>query len=131
VLGATALTVGYLMLEERLRLLEHGIKTDGVVVGIDIGARGLRSVEAQFTDAGGRSIVGRDLHRTQWYAANDPGDAVELYYDPSYRGRSPPDILVDRGAWIWSNPAFLILGGIALIAFSLFVARQPRADGER
>lgn len=126
-LGATALAVGYFMLDERLQLLEHGVKTEGVVVGIDVGARGLRSVEAEFTDSSGRRIVGRDLHKTQWYSANDPGDAVELYYDPAYRGKSPPDILIDRGAWIWSNPVFVMLGGVALFALSLFIARQPRA----
>ena len=128
-LGATALTVGYLMVDERRQLLEHGAKTDGLVVGIDIGVKGLRSVEAEFADAGGRRIVGRDLHKTQWYSANDIGDTVELYYDPAYSGTAPPDILIDRGAWIWSNPAFLILGGIALVTLGVFIARQSRSNG--
>jgi len=126
VLGSSALAVGYFMLDERLQLLEHGVKTEGVVVGIDIGVKGLRSVEAEFTDAGGRRVVGRDLHKTQWYSANDPGDVVELYYDPSFRGKSPPDILIDRGAWIWSDPVFLILGGVALFAVSIYILRQRR-----
>ena len=99
------------------------------MVAIDVGVKGLKSVEAQFTRADGRRVVGRDIHRTQWYAANDPGDAVELYYDPADDGDAPPDILIDRGAWIWSNPASLILGGLALLVLGLYLARQSRADG--
>jgi hypothetical protein len=99
------------------------------VVAIDVGVKGLKSVEAQFTRADGRRVVGRDIHRTQWFAANDPGDAVELYYDPADDGDAPPDILIDRGAWIWSNPALLIVAGVALLALGHFLARQPRRDG--
>jgi len=129
VLGTLALAVGYFMVDERRHLLEHGLRTDGVVVGVDIGVRGLRSVEVEFTAADGRKLVGRDLHGTQWYAANDIGDTVELYYDPDYAGLAPPDILVDRGARVWSVPLFLVLGGSAVLVCGFFIARQARNGG--
>ena len=57
---------------------------------------------------------------------DDIGDTVQFYYDPRYAGGEPQEILIDRGAWIWTNPAFLLLGGIALLALGLLLARRPR-----
>ena len=125
-LGALALGLGYLSYAERAELLEQGRKTDGTVVGIDVGARGLKRVMAQYTTLDGRRLVGRDLHSTQWFAANDAGDAVELYYDPFYEGTEPPDILIERGPWIWSIPVFLSLGGFLLVWLGFVLARHER-----
>jgi hypothetical protein len=117
------------MIAERKHLLGEGRQADGVVVAIDVGARGLRSVEAQFTRADGRPAVGRDIHKTQWFAANEIGDPVRLYYDPLYAGDASAAILIDRGAWIWANPAFLLLAGIALLGLGVLLALRPRRNG--
>ena len=125
-LAILAIALAFVMIGERKHLLREGRLTGGVVVAIDVGVKGLQRVEARFARADGLSVVGRDVHNTQWFAANDVGDSVRLYYDPLYEGDEPPDILIDRGAWIWANPAFLILGGIGLLALGLLLARRPR-----
>ena len=113
------------MIAERRHLLHEGRLTDGVVVGIDVGVKGLKSVEARFNRADGRLVTGRDIHRTQWFAANEIGETVRLYYDPLHQGGAKPDILIDRGAWIWSNPALLLLGGLLLLAIGFLLAKKP------
>lgn len=112
------------MIAERRHLLYEGRLSDGVVVAIDTGVRGLKRVEVRFERADGRQVIGRDIHSAQWFAANDVGDAVRLYYDPRYRGDGKPDILIDRGAWIWSNPAFLLLCGAGLLALGIFLLNR-------
>lgn len=112
------------MIAERRHLLHQGRLTDGTVVAIRVGVKGLKNVEAGFIRADGRRTIGRDIHGTQWFAANDVGDAVRLYYDPLYEGDGKPDILIDRGAWIWFNPAFLLLGGIGLLALGFILIRN-------
>ncbi len=128
-LGALALTLGYVSYSERADLLEQGRKTDGTVVGIDVGVRGLKRVMAQYTTLDGRRLVGRDVHSTQWFAANEVGDEVELYYDPFYEGTEPPDILIERGPWIWSTPVLLVLGGFLLLWLGFVLARHERRKG--
>lgn len=123
-LAILAIALAFVMIAERKHLLQEGRRTDGVVVAIDVGIKGLQSVEARFDRADGRSLIGRDIHKTQWFAANDIGDTVQLYYDPRYAGVEPQDILIDRGVWIWTNPAFLLLGGIALLALGLWLVRR-------
>ena len=125
-LAILAIALAFVMIAERKHLLQEGRLTDGVVVAIDVGVKGLQRAEVRFARADGRSVVGRDVHKTQWFAANDVGDRVRLYYDPLYEGDEPPDILIDRGAWIWANPAFLLLAGLALLALGLLLARRPR-----
>lgn len=112
------------MIAERKHLLYEGRLTDGVVVNIDVGVKGLKRVEARFTRMDGRQTIGRDIHSTQWFVANQRGEAVLLYYDPLYEGDGKPDILIDRGAWIWSNPAFLLLGGIGLIGLGILLVKS-------
>lgn len=120
--------IGYFSYAERIELLERGRQTRGIVVDIDVGIKGMKRVMARYTTLDGRSPVGYDVHRTQWFAANEVGEEVTLYYDPLYEGEKP-DILIDRGAWVWFNPAFLLGGGILLLALGLFLARQSRGKG--
>jgi len=112
-------------------LLEQGRRTEGVVVGIDVGVRGILSVEAEFIAADGRRLVGQDIHKTQWFAANETGDEVILYHDPFFEGDGKPDILIERGLWIWSNPAFLLGGGVFLLWLGAYLARQQRNNGDK
>lgn len=128
-LAATSLFVGSAMVAERLELLRQGRQTDGVVVDIDVGVKGLQSVEAEYSAADGRRRVGRDIHKTQWFAANEVGDEVVLYYDPLYEGDGKPDILVERGLWIWSNPAFLLGGGVLVLWIGFYLARRQLSNG--
>ena len=127
-LAILSIALAFVGIAERKHLLREGRKADGIVVAIDVGVKGLQAVEVQFSRADGRRVVGRDIHKTQWIAANQPGDAVELYYDPADDGDAAPDILIDRGAWIWSNPALLIVVGVGLLAVGFCLARQPRRD---
>ena len=129
-LAVISLVVGYKMAVESVDLLQRGRKTEGVVVAIDVGVKGLKSVVAEFTAADGRQLQGLDIHKTQWIAANEVGDRVTLYYDPLYEGAAKPDILIERGLWIWSDPALLIGGGILLLWFGVFLARQQRKGGD-
>jgi hypothetical protein len=45
--AVVASVVGVFELSERQHLLKQGVETTGVVVGIDVGVRGIRSVEAR------------------------------------------------------------------------------------
>lgn len=116
------------MIAERVELLERGRRTDGIVVGIDTGVKGLQAVEAKFVAADGRRLVGRDIHQTQWFAANEAGDRVILYHDRFYEGDGKPDILVERGLRVWTNPAFLLGGGVLLLWLGVYLARQQRGN---
>jgi len=127
-LAATSIAVAAMMIAERVALLQ-GRQTDGVVVAIDVGVRGLKSVAAEFIAADGRRLVGKDIHRTQWFAANEVGDSVRLYYDPRYAGDAKPAILIERGPWIWSNPAFLLVAGVLLLWLGIYLARRQKQNG--
>jgi hypothetical protein len=122
-LAVLASVVGVFGLSERQHLLKQGVETTGVVVGIDVGARGIRSVEARFATLDDHVVVGRDVHKTQWFNANKIGDRVALHYDP----QEPEKILIDRGLWMWSNPAFLLAGGAILCGLGVFIYKQSTA----
>jgi len=109
---------------ERQHLLTKGIETTGLVVGIDVGVRGMRSVEATFTTPNGDEVVGRDVHKTQWFDANQVGDKVTLFYDP----REPEKILISRGLSIWSNPAFLLAAGVFLCGFAIYIYKHSTSN---
>ena len=128
-LAGLSLAVGLGMMMERYELLQHGQQTEGVVVSIDVGAKGLRSVEAEYIARDGRRLIGRDLHKTQWYSSNEVGDEVVLYYDPFYEGQGIPDILIGRGLWIWVNPAFLLCAGVFLLWLGVYLVRAQRGKG--
>jgi hypothetical protein len=128
-LAAISLIVSYAMFAERIDLLQRGRQTEGIVVGTDVGVKGLKKVEVEFVAVDGRRLIGRDIHATQWLDANEIGDEVVLYHDPFYEGEGKPDILVARGVRIWFNPAFLLGGGILLLWLGVYLARQQRKDG--
>jgi hypothetical protein len=119
-LAVLAFVVGGFGLSERQHLLKQGVDTTGVVVGIDVGVRGIRSVEAKFETLDDHVVVGRDIHKTQWFSANEIGDRVALHYDP----QEPEKILIDRGLWVWLNPAFLLAGGVLLCGLGVFIYKQ-------
>ena len=123
-LSILALVLSYVGIVDRQDLLQQGRLTSGVVVGVDVGVRGLKRVKVAFIAADGRRVIGLDIHSTQWFAANDVGDEVMLYYDPDYHDPGPPDILVDRGLWIWSIPLFLAVAGVGLLVLGLYLLQQ-------
>jgi hypothetical protein len=123
-LAVMASVVGVFGLSERQHLLEQGVETTGVVVGIDVGVRGIRSVEARFAMLDDHVVVGRDIHKTQWFNANKIGDRVVLYYDP----QEPKKILIGRGLWMWSNPAFLLAAGAFLCGLGVFIYNQSTTN---
>jgi hypothetical protein len=118
--AVVASVVGVFELSERQHLLKQGVETTGVVVGIDVGVRGIRSVEARFATFDGHVVVGRDVHKTQWFNANKIGDRVALHYDP----QEPEKILIGRGLSMWSNPVFLLAGGAILCGLGVFIYKQ-------
>ena len=119
-MAGLASVVGVFQLSERQHLLKQGVETTGVVVGIDVGVRGTRSVEARFTTLDGHLVVGLDIHKTQWFDANKIGESISLHYDP----QEPEKILIDRGVWMWSNPALLLAGGAFLCGLGVFIHRR-------
>jgi hypothetical protein len=121
--GLVAFVIGVFELSERQHLLQQGVETTGVVVGIDVGVRGIRSAEARFATVDDLVVVGRDVHKTQWFNANKVGDRVTLYYD----SQEPEKILISRGLWVWSNPAFLLAGGAILCGLGVFIFKQSAA----
>jgi hypothetical protein len=122
-LAVVASVIGVFQLTERQQILRQGIETTGVVVGIDVGVKGIRSVEARFATLDDRVVVGRDIHKTQWFSANKIGDRVALHYDP----QEPEKILISRGLSIWSNPAFLLAAGAMLCGLAVFIYKQSTA----
>lgn len=116
-LAVLASVVGVFGLSERQHLLKQGVETTGVVVGVDVGVRGIRSVEARFATLDNNVVVGRDVHKTQWINANKIGDRVVLHYDQ----QEPKKILIGRGLWMWSNPAFMLAGGAILFGLGIFI----------
>ena len=125
VLATLALVVSYVMFAERLELQKNGIQTDGIVVGIETGVKGLKTVKVEFAAANGRRIIGRDLYKSMWFAANDIGDRLSIYYAPDSLQKEMPDILVERGLWIWFEPFFLLFGGILLLVLGIYLFRKP------
>ena len=125
VFATLALVVSYAMFSERLELLENSKQAEAIVVGIKTGVKGIKSVRVEFVAANGRQIVGHDIHKTQWFAANEVGDKLNIYYAPDSLDQAAPDILVDRGLWIWFEPLFLLCGGILLLALGVYLARNP------
>ena len=115
--------VGVFGLSERQHLLKQGAEATGVVVSIDVGVKGIRSVEARFATLDDQVVVGRDVHKTQWFEANEIGDRVTLHYDP----REPQNILIDRGLWMWLNPALMLAAGVLLCGFGVFIYRHSMA----
>lgn len=111
-------------LSERQHLLKQGAETTGLVVGIYVGVKGLRSVEARFTTLDGEVVLGRDVHKTQWFDANEIGDRVTLHYDP----REPEKILIGRGLSMWSNPVLLLAGGVIVCGFAVFIFKHSTAN---
>lgn len=123
-LAVMASVVAVFGISERQHLLNQGVETSGVVVGVNVGVKGIRSVEARFATPEGHVIVGRDVHKTQWFNANEIGDRVTLQYDP----QEPEKILIHRGLWMWSNPAFLLTAGVSLCGLGVFIYRQSTAE---
>jgi hypothetical protein len=123
-LAAVAFLAGVYAMSERQHLLSQGVETTGLVVGIYVGVKGLRSVEAEFTTREGDVVVGRDVHKTQWFDANDIGDRVTLHYDP----QEPEKILIIRCLAMWSNPAFLLAGGVFLCGLAVFIFKHSTAN---
>jgi len=121
-LAVVASVIGVFEVSERQRLLQQGVETTGVVIGIDVGVRGIKSVEARFATPDDHVVVGQDVHKTQWFDANEIGDRVALHYDP----QEPRKILIDRGLWIWSNPAFLFAGSAFLCVLGIFVYKHSK-----
>ena len=109
---------------QRFHLLA-GIQTSGVVVGVHVGVRGLKRVEARFMGTHGQPVVGRDLHSSQWFADNKRGDRVALHYDP----QEPGQIFIDRGWWGWSNPGLLLGGAVALLILAGYFLRRALSLG--
>jgi hypothetical protein len=115
ILTILTFTVGFFMVTERLYLLDNGQQTEGIVVGVDVGVRGVRSVKVEFETHEGHKLTGLDIHKTQWKSANKKGENVTLYYDPA----APEKILIMRGIWIWSNPAFLFAAGLFIMGLTI------------
>ena len=63
-LAVLCFVVGVSMTEKRLYLL-GGETAAGVVVRIDSGIKGLKSVEAEYFTLANHKVVGRDIHKTQ------------------------------------------------------------------
>ena len=126
-LAVVASVVGVLGLSERQHLLKQGVETTGVVVGIDVGVKGIRSVKVRFATLDDHVVVGRDVHKTQWFNANKIGNRVALHYDP----QDPQKILIGRGLWMWSNPAFLLAGGVFLCGLGVFIYKQSATHSSR
>jgi len=122
-LAVLASVVGVFELSERQHLLTQGVETTGVVVSIDVGVKGMRRVEVRFATLDDHVVVGRDVHKTQWFSANKIGDRVALYYDP----KEPENILIARGVWMWANPIFLLAGGAFLCGLGVFIYKQSTA----
>ncbi len=123
-LAVVSSVIGVQQISERQRLLKQGAETSGVVVGVDVGVKGMRSVEVKFATPDDSVVVGRDVHNTQWINANEVGDRVTLHYDP----QEPEKILIGRGLWIWSNPAFLLAGGAILSGLGIFIYKKSTAQ---
>ena len=123
-LAVISLLIAIVTLTERLELLEQGQRVAGVVVGIDIGVKGLRRAEVEFLHADRGPVIGLDLHSTQWYSPNEVGDQVMLFYNPRDRVTERLDVLVDRGGWIWSIPAFLFGAAAVLPLLAVFLYRH-------
>ncbi|TNE31590.1 MAG: hypothetical protein EP349_03810, partial [Alphaproteobacteria bacterium] len=124
VLTACSFIAGYFTLVQRLDLIKDGLLTDGVVTGVHIGVKGIKNVEASFDTVDGESVTGRDIHATQWKAANETGEKVRLYYDSSL----PEVILIERGIWMFANPAFFLCGGFGGLVLMLYLwcSLRPR-----
>ena len=128
ILAAIALTIlcfyaGFSMLSERLHLLKNGTPTNGIVTGIHSGVKGGKMALVEFETHGGLKVIGRDIHMSQWIAPNEKGDKVDLYNKPD----NPEKILIIRGVWIWSNPAFLFAGSLFFLIAMIFVMRYDPA----
>ena len=110
-------------------LLKHGIRTDAVVTGIDIGAKGSKKAIYRYQVKTGAEINSRDIF--QMYVIRlHKGDRVTVIYDPD----DATVVTADLGIWVWQGPAIFLFGfvfftvvGIVILKFkSREVAPQGR-----
>jgi Protein of unknown function (DUF3592) len=92
-------------------LLHHGVRTPGVIVGVDAEARGFAHLYVRYTDHGVRSdhVLDLDSSRVGRYHVGQP---VTVFYNPS----NPNDFRTNGEE---NNPDRLVLPAIILMIFGL------------
>jgi hypothetical protein len=97
-------------------LLKHGIRTDAVVTGIDIGAKGSKKAIYRYQAKTGAEINSRDIF--QMYVIRlHKGDRVTVIYDPD----DATVVTADLGIWVWQGSAIFLFGFVFFTALGIVI----------
>ena len=98
-----------------VRLLNHGKRSPGVVVKIDVGARSSKRAIIEFVDDTGQKVTCRDQFQ-MYFVRQQVGENVTVLYDPTDSQMAT----IDLGSWLWQGPVifsggFVILFGLGIL----------------
>ena len=103
-----------------LPLLKQGVRTEAVVTGIIVGARGSKRAIYRFQPSSGKEIQTRDIFQ-MYFIRFHKGDHIKVIYDPS----ETSIVTADLGIWVWQGTAVFIFG-IALFSILGFLILKFR-----
>lgn len=100
-------------------LLEQGRRTEAVIIGFDVNAKGGKKPILRFTTDAGALVEERDLFQMMLFRF-DQGETVTVVYDPGDAGI----VTIDLGLWTWQQTAFLFFGFVMLGGLGIVLLRS-------
>ena len=129
--GVVLLLLGYVMGREHFRLIQHGERTQGTIIGYKQVSMPDRNGTNWDTatmpvvnfQAGGRTVQFRDWMDSGERLANVP---VTVLYDPA----NPASAMIDRPVWNWIpwGPIFAVGVFLALVAIKGWVSSRITSE---
>ena len=103
------------------RLLNEGVRTHGIVTGIDRGVKGSKYAILTFRNISGAEITAADMFPMifRQYAVNDQVSVI-------HHAKQNSSVTIDDGIWIWQFPAMFYLGFIILAILGIIIPRMER-----
>lgn len=101
-----------------LPLLKHGIRTEAVVTGIDVGAKGNKKAIYRYQTKTGAEISSRDIFQLYLIRLHK-GDRVTVIYDSD----DATVVTADLGLWVWQGPAIFLFGFVFFAALGILILK--------
>ena len=101
-----------------LPLLNHGKRTEAVIVSIDKGAKGSKFAIYQFDTDTDQQMTSRDMFQ-MYFIRLHKGERVTVIYDPNNKRM----VTADLGLWNWQGTAIFLFGFVFLASFGVLILR--------